>query len=178
MNELQKEYCVKTKLIALDWQWETLISWCQMNRLGHSSSVMHNVEGKTHKLLEILKTMSRKHTFIGSPELSSDSKTFFDLNFYQKFVNARSSLVCLYWEFAPRGPKYHYPTPPIFDHTFSFHLLWGQNPSRYLCTSFIFIFIWVIMCRKNNDPIQVILSLFLWLQCALLCLPEKPGVGL
>ena len=36
MNELQKEYCVKIKLIALDWQWVTLISWCQMNRDGHS----------------------------------------------------------------------------------------------------------------------------------------------
>ena len=47
LNELQKEYCMKIKLIALDWQWVTLISWCQMNYLGHSSPVMHNVEGKT-----------------------------------------------------------------------------------------------------------------------------------
>ena len=63
LNELQKEYCVKIKLIALDWQWVTLIYWCQMNRLGHSSSVMHNVEGKTHKLLEILKITSKKYTY-------------------------------------------------------------------------------------------------------------------
>ena len=62
MNELQKEYWVKIKLIALDWQWVTLISWGQMNRLGHSSSVMYNVEGKTHQLLEILKITSRKYT--------------------------------------------------------------------------------------------------------------------
>ena len=62
LNELQKEYCVKIKLIALDWQWVTLISWCQMNRLGHSSPVMHIVEGKTHKLLEKLKITSRKYT--------------------------------------------------------------------------------------------------------------------
>ena len=54
--------CVKIKLIALDWQWVTLISCCQMNHLGHSSSVMHNVEGKTHKLLEKLLIMSRKYT--------------------------------------------------------------------------------------------------------------------
>ena len=54
-------YRKKIKLIALDWRWFTLISWCQMNRLGHSSSVMHNVEGKTHKHLEELKIMSRKY---------------------------------------------------------------------------------------------------------------------
>ena len=41
LNELQKEYCVKIKLIALDWQWVTLISWCQMNRDGHSFPVKH-----------------------------------------------------------------------------------------------------------------------------------------
>ena len=35
LNKLQKEYCVKTKIIALDW------SWCQMNRNGHSSPVKH-----------------------------------------------------------------------------------------------------------------------------------------
>ena len=29
---------------------------------GHSFPVMHNVEGKTHKLLEKLKIMSRKYT--------------------------------------------------------------------------------------------------------------------
>ena len=55
---------MKIKLIALDWQWVTLISWCQMNRLVHSSPVMHNVEGKTHKLLEKLKITSKKYTYI------------------------------------------------------------------------------------------------------------------
>ena len=60
--ELQKEYCVKIKLIALDWQWVTLISWCQMNRLGHSSPVMHKIEGKTHNILEKLKITSGKST--------------------------------------------------------------------------------------------------------------------
>ena len=62
LNELQKEYCVKIKLIVLDWQWVTLISWCQMNCDGHSSPVMHNVEGKKHKLLAKLKIMSEKYT--------------------------------------------------------------------------------------------------------------------
>ena len=62
LNELQKEYCVKIKLIALDWQWVTLISWCQMNRLGHSSPVMHKVQGKTHTVLEKLKITSGKST--------------------------------------------------------------------------------------------------------------------
>ena len=41
LNELQKEYCVNTKIIALDWQWVTLRSLCKMNRKGHSSPVMH-----------------------------------------------------------------------------------------------------------------------------------------
>ena len=62
LNELQKEYCVKIKLIALDWQWVTMISWCQMNRLGHSSPVMPKVEGKTYTILEILKITSGKST--------------------------------------------------------------------------------------------------------------------
>ena len=62
LNELQKEYCVKIKLIALDWQWVTMISWCQMNRLGHSSPDMHKVEGKTHTILEKLRIMSGKST--------------------------------------------------------------------------------------------------------------------
>ena len=53
LNELQKEYCVKIKLIALDWQWVTLISWCQMNRDVHSSPAMHKVEGETHFFWEI-----------------------------------------------------------------------------------------------------------------------------
>ena len=60
LNELQKEYCVKIKLIALDWQWVTLMSLCQINRLGHSSPVVHNVEFKTHKLLEKLRIMLKK----------------------------------------------------------------------------------------------------------------------
>ena len=61
-NELQKEYCVETKLIALDWQWVTLTFWCQMNRNGHSSPVMHKVEGKTHEILEKMKITSGKST--------------------------------------------------------------------------------------------------------------------
>ena len=65
LNELQKEYCVKIKLVALDWQWVTLIFWCQMNRLGHSSRVMHKVEGKTHKFFEKLKITSQKSTLFG-----------------------------------------------------------------------------------------------------------------
>ena len=54
LNELHKEYCLKIKLIALDWYWVTLISWCQQKRDIHSSPVMHKVEGKTHKVLEKL----------------------------------------------------------------------------------------------------------------------------
>ena len=49
MNELQKEYCVKRKLVSLDWQWGTLIYWIQTNRDNNSSPVMHQVEGKIHK---------------------------------------------------------------------------------------------------------------------------------
>ena len=62
MNELQKEYCVKIKLIALDWQWVTLISWCQINHDIHSSPAMHKVEGETHYFLEKLKIMPWKLT--------------------------------------------------------------------------------------------------------------------
>ena len=62
LNELQKEYCVETKLISLDWQWVTLTCWCQMNRNGHSSPVMHKVEGKTHESLEKMKITSGKST--------------------------------------------------------------------------------------------------------------------
>ena len=62
LNELQKEYCVKTKVIALDWQWVTLRSGCQMNRNGHNSPVKHKVEGKPHKIFEKLKIMSGKST--------------------------------------------------------------------------------------------------------------------
>ena len=66
LNELQKECCVKTKVIALDWQWVTLRSWCQMNHNGHSSPVKHKVEGKPHKILEKLKIMSGKSTLFGN----------------------------------------------------------------------------------------------------------------
>ena len=65
LNELQKEYCVKTKFIALEWQWVTLRSWCQMNRKGHSSPVKNKVEGKSHQILEKLKITSGKSTFFG-----------------------------------------------------------------------------------------------------------------
>ena len=44
----------------------TLISWCQINRLGHSSSVMHNVEGKTQTLLEKLKITTKKIRLIST----------------------------------------------------------------------------------------------------------------
>ena len=65
LNELQKEYCVKTKVLALDWQWVTLRWWCQMNRNGHSSPVKHKVEGKPHNILEKLKITSGKSTLFG-----------------------------------------------------------------------------------------------------------------
>ena len=65
LNELQKEYCVKTKVIAMDWQWVTLRSWCQINRNGHSSPVKHKVQGKLHKILEKLKIMSGKSNLFG-----------------------------------------------------------------------------------------------------------------
>ena len=63
MNELQKEYCVKIKLIALDWQWVTLISWCQMNRDIDSSPAIHKMEGETHFFLEKLRIRPWKSTF-------------------------------------------------------------------------------------------------------------------
>ena len=47
-NTVQKEYCVKIKLKALDWQWVTMISWCQINCLGHNFPVMHKIKSKTH----------------------------------------------------------------------------------------------------------------------------------
>ena len=52
LNELQKEYFLKTKIIALDWIWVTLWSWCQMNRNGHSFPVKHHVGGKHQENLE------------------------------------------------------------------------------------------------------------------------------
>ena len=51
MRPCLNEYCLKTKVIALDWQWVTLGSWCQMNRNGHCSPVKHKVEGKPHQIL-------------------------------------------------------------------------------------------------------------------------------
>ena len=65
LNELQKEYCVKTKVITLDWQWVTLRSWCHMNRNGHSSPVKHKVEGKPHKVLEKFYITAGKSTLFG-----------------------------------------------------------------------------------------------------------------
>ena len=56
---------MKTILIALDWNWVTLIYLCQMNRDVHSSPAMHKVKGKTHKFLEKLKIMSGKSTLFG-----------------------------------------------------------------------------------------------------------------
>ena len=60
VNELQKKYCVKTKVIAL-----TLRSWCQMNHNDHSSPVKNKVEGKPHKTLEKLKITSGKSSLFG-----------------------------------------------------------------------------------------------------------------
>ena len=54
--EFQKYYCMKTKLIALDWLWGTMLSWCQKICYLQSSSVMHSVEAWTHKSLEKLNT--------------------------------------------------------------------------------------------------------------------------
>ena len=51
--------------IALDWQWVTLRSWCQMNRNFYSSPVKHKVEGKPHKTFEKLKRTSEKSTLFG-----------------------------------------------------------------------------------------------------------------
>ena len=62
LNELQKEDCVTTKVIALDWKWVTLRSWWQMNRNSHGSPVKHKVEGKPYKFLEKLRITSRKST--------------------------------------------------------------------------------------------------------------------
>ena len=56
---------MKTKVIVLDWQWVTLRSWCQMNRNGHSSPVMHNDEGKPHEMFEKLKQTSGKSALFG-----------------------------------------------------------------------------------------------------------------
>ena len=55
----------KIKRIAMDWQWVTPISWCQMKNDSHSSPVMHRVDGKTHTTLEKLKILVGKWTFFG-----------------------------------------------------------------------------------------------------------------
>ena len=68
LNELQKYYCVKITLISLDWQWVTLISWCQTNHDIHSSPVMHTVEGKTHTILDKFKATSWKLAFLWERE--------------------------------------------------------------------------------------------------------------
>ena len=65
LNELRKEYCVKTKVIALDWQWVTLRSWCQMNHNGQSSPVKNRVEGKPHQILGKIMITSGKSTLFG-----------------------------------------------------------------------------------------------------------------
>ena len=65
LNELQKEYCAKTKVLALDWQWVTLRSRCQMNHNSYSSPVNNKVEGKPHQILEKLKITSGKSTLFG-----------------------------------------------------------------------------------------------------------------
>ena len=65
LYELQKEYCVKTKVIALDWQWVTLRSWCQINRNGQSSPVKNKVEGKPHQILGKIMITSGKTTLFG-----------------------------------------------------------------------------------------------------------------
>ena len=62
---LQKGYCMKTKVIALDWQWVTLRSWCQMNHNSHSSPVKHKVDDKPHNIFEKLKITSGNSTFFG-----------------------------------------------------------------------------------------------------------------
>ena len=64
LNDIRKEFCMKTKLIALDWKWVTLISWCQINRGVHRSPEMHNVEGKTHNCLEKSKVTSWKMAYL------------------------------------------------------------------------------------------------------------------
>ena len=56
---------MKTKVIALDWQWVTLRSWCQMNHNGYSSPINNKVGGKPHQILEKLKITSGKSTLFG-----------------------------------------------------------------------------------------------------------------
>ena len=65
LNELQKEYWLKTKVIALDWKWVTLRSWCQVNRKGHISPFKQKVDGEPLKILEKLKITSGKSTLFG-----------------------------------------------------------------------------------------------------------------
>ena len=84
-----------TKVIALDWQWVTLRSWCHMNRNSHSSLVKHNVEGKTHKVLETLKIMSGKSTFFG--------------HFFVKYFQVTCVHICV-------SPNTNYITPILHTH--------------------------------------------------------------
>ena len=65
LNKLETEYCVKIKVIALDWQWVTLRSRCQMNCNSHSYTVKNKVENKPHQSLEKLKITSGKSTIFG-----------------------------------------------------------------------------------------------------------------
>ena len=58
LNEIQKDDCVKIKLITLNWQRGTLKSLCQKKHEIHSSPVTDDIEGKTHKLLKKLKVAS------------------------------------------------------------------------------------------------------------------------
>ena len=95
LNELQKEYCVKRKHITLDWQWVTLISWCQMNRLGHSSQVMHKVN-----IFKKLKITSPKSNLFGL-----FLRSIFFINFFCPYTSLMgefmfiSSLV-YFWPFS------------------------------------------------------------------------------
>ena len=70
---------MKKKLIALDWNWVTLIYWCQKNCDVHSSPAMPKVEGNPHKFLEKLKVTSRKSTFFGHFFLKFSQITFVNI---------------------------------------------------------------------------------------------------
>ena len=65
LNGLQKQYCLKTKVIVLDWQWVTQRLWCQINRNGQSSPVKNKVEGKQLQILGKIMIMSGKSTLFG-----------------------------------------------------------------------------------------------------------------
>ena len=107
LNELQKYYCLKTKLIALDWQWVTLISWGQKNRDIHSSPVMYKVEGKTQKLLEKLNVLKIGHCLKFVCKVFSDHlcwhiliKKIIPLNFIHVWLCADlvfAILIAIHW---------------------------------------------------------------------------------